>query len=195
MNAKTFIFIGRSGSGKGTQVKLLSEYFARQGEGQPFHLESGERFRNFISKDSYTSNLAKEITQTGGLQPEFLSIWVWTSELLENLKEGTDLYIDGTPRRIIEAKILDQALNFYNRNEVNVIYINVSTDWAKNSMKNRGREDDVQENNKESRMNWFDEEVVPVLDYYRAHKKYVFHDINGEQTIEKVHEDILKSLN
>jgi adenylate kinase family enzyme len=194
MNSKTFIFIGRSASGKGTQIKLLSKYFKEIDDKEYFHLESGNRFRAFIEEEKYTSKLAKEVSNNGRLQPEFLSIWVWSSELINNLNEEKNLFIDGTPRRLIEAKILDEALSFYNRNEVDVIYVNVSREWATESMKKRGRADDVHDTNKESRMDWFDKQVVPVIDYYRSHKNYKFHDINGEQSIEKVHEDIVNSI-
>ena len=45
-----------------------------------------------------------------------------------------------------------------------------------------------------ARLNWFETDVVPALDFYRAHKSHKFHEINGEQEIDKVAEDILKSI-
>ena len=71
----TFIFISRSGGGKGTQVALLEQYIKDNDLGDFFHLEAGDRFRAFFKKNTYTSNLAKEITNKGGLQPAFLAVW------------------------------------------------------------------------------------------------------------------------
>jgi adenylate kinase family enzyme len=199
MDLLTVIFIGRSGCGKGTQVEKLSEYlksdkFAENEKREIFHLESGERFRQFIKGDSYASKIANAINEKGGLQPEFLSVWVWTSEIVENLTPTKHLVLDGTPRRVVEAKILETMFEFYSRPNVQVVYLNVSEDWAMDRAKERGRSDDVDLEDVETRMKWFNSDVVPVLDYYRAHKAHTFHEINGEQSIEKVHEDVLKSL-
>jgi adenylate kinase family enzyme len=46
-----------------------------------------------------------------------------------------------------------------------------------------------------ARLDWFDTDVVPAIDYYRGHRSHTFHEINGEQEIEKVFEDIVKALN
>lgn len=194
-NLLTNIFIGRSGCGKGTQIEKLTQFLKENlPEQEIFHLESGNRFRNLIKGDLYTSKLAKEIYEEGELQPEFLSIYVWAGELAENLKENQHLFIDGTPRRLAEAKVLESVFDFYNRDKVNIIYLNVSKDWAVKRMKERGRSDDIEESDVENRMNWFNDEVVPVLDYYRGHKVHNFIEVNGEQEIEKVHQDILKAL-
>lgn len=194
MELLTNIFIGRSGCGKGTQVDMLSDLISKQKLGEIFHLEAGGRFREFIKENNYSSRIAKEILDDGGLQPEFLSIWAWGGELIRGLKKEQHLFIDGTPRRISEAKILESAFDFYGRNKVNIIYINVSRDWAIERMHGRGRADDLEKESINARLKWFDDDVVPVLDYYRAHKNHNFIDINGEQPIEKVHEDIVRAL-
>jgi adenylate kinase family enzyme len=194
MNTLTNIFIGRSGCGKGTQIEKLTEFLKEDLGQEVFHLEAGGRFRDFISKDGYSSSLANQIAEEGELQPEFLSIWAWGGELAEKFQEGQNLFIDGTPRRLIEAKILESAFDFYNINKVNIIYLNVSKDWAIKRMKGRGRHDDLEMSDIKNRLKWFDEEVVPVLDYYRAHRSHNFIEINGEQEIDKVHQDILRAL-
>jgi adenylate kinase family enzyme len=194
MNVKTIIFIGRSGCGKGTQVEKITEHLKENDNKEVFHLEAGQRFRNFINEGTYSSFLAKRVSEEGGLQPEFLSVWAWTGELINNLDKHTHLMIDGTPRRKDEALILGSALSFYERTDIDIVYINVSREWATNRMHERGRADDIEDSDIKNRLDWFDDDVVPVLDYYRAHKSYNFHEINGEQEIEKVYGDILKSL-
>lgn len=194
MNLKTIIFIGRSGCGKGTQVKKLDEYFAANDSRKVFHLEAGDRFRKFIKGDSHTSELAHKIYDTGGLQPEFLSIWVWGGELIENIKGDEHMMVDGTPRRKSEAMTLESVFDFYGRTDVDIVYVNVSRDWAIDKMQHRGRLDDREMEDILARLNWFDTDVVPVLDFYRAHKSHRFHEINGEQEIDKVHADIVESV-
>ena len=54
MELQTFIFIGRSGCGKGTQVTLLQEHFKKQDHKRHiFYIETGERFRQFIRSIVY----------------------------------------------------------------------------------------------------------------------------------------------
>lgn len=194
MKTLTNIFIGRSGCGKGTQIEKLTQFIENEDWNRVFHLEAGERFRNFIKDNTYSSDLAKKISENGGLQPEFLSVWAWGGELAKKFKKDQHLFIDGTPRRLIEAKILESVFDFYDREKVNIIYLNVSRDWATKRMKERGREDDLEDHDITKRLDWFDEEVSPVIDYYRSHKNHNFIEINGEQTIEKVHEDIVSAL-
>lgn len=194
MNLKTIIFIGRSGCGKGTQVEKITEYLAQQDYRKTFHLEAGDRFRSFIEQPGYASKLSRQIYKTGALQPEFLSIWAWADKLNRDFEDDQHLLIDGTPRRLSEAKILDSALNFFERPEVDIVYINVGRQWAIERMQERGRSDDRKIEDIIARLDWFDTDVVPALDFYRAHKSHRFHEINGEQEIGKVHEDIVKSL-
>lgn len=194
MDLKTIIFIGRSGSGKGTQAEKLRGFLELYDTRKTFHLEAGHRFRSFIAEENYSSLLARKISEDGGLQPEFLSIWAWAGELINSVDKHDHLMIDGTPRREIEAKILESAFDFYGRNNVEVVYINVSKKWAMDRMKKRGRADDKELADVEARMEWFERDVSRVLDYYRSHKNHKFHEINGEQSIEKVYLDIITAL-
>ena len=194
MNLQTIVFIGRSGCGKGTQVEQFKNFLQNNDEREIFHLEAGDRFRSLINEKNYTSQLAKEIAGKGGLQPEFLSIWAWTDKMVQSLRKDEHLMIDGTPRRLSEAKILESVFEFLNRAEVNIVYLNVSRDWAIQRMKERGRDDDKDLEDVIARLDWFETDVVPALDFYRAHKSHKFHEINGEQEVDKVSEDILKSL-
>jgi len=194
MNLQTIVFIGRSGCGKGTQVEQFKNFLKNNDEREIFHLEAGDRFRSLINEKNYTSQLAKEVADKGGLQPEFLSIWAWTDKMVHSLRKDEHLMIDGTPRRLSEAKILESVFEFLNRTEVNIVYLNVSRDWAIQRMKERGRDDDKHLEDVIARLDWFETDVVPALDFYRAHKSHKFHEINGEQEIDKVSEDILISI-
>lgn len=190
----TVVFIGRSGCGKGTQVSELEKYVKEHDDRSIFHLESGSRFRSFIKEGSYASKISNAINEQGGLQPEFLSIWAWGGEIVRNLDPQEHLFIDGTPRRVSEAKILESMFGFFDRKKVHIVYLNVSEEWAMERAKERGRSDDVELSDIKARMKWFNTDVVSVLDYYRGHREHTFHEINGEQPIEKVHADVVRSL-
>jgi adenylate kinase len=194
MNLSTIVFIGRSGSGKGTQIEKLIEYLEENDNRKIFTLQAGKHIRNFIKKNTYSASLSNEINESGGLQPEFISIWAWGEEILKNLKEDEHILIDGAPRRVDEAKVLESLFDFYGRSNINTVYLNTSRECAKERLIKRRREDDIELSDIENRLDWFETDVAPVIDYYRSHKIHHFHEINGEQEIDKIHEDILKSL-
>lgn len=196
MSPKTFVLVGRSGGGKGTQARLLTDYIQRNDtESLPFlYVETGQHFRDFISKDGYTNNLAQEVSKDGGLQPDFLAIWNWSDIVVKELKDQMHLLIDGTPRSLAEAEVLDTALTFYKRKEPVIIYINVSAEWSRAHMKKRGRADDSQDSFIEHRINWFDDKVIPAIEFYRNSKLHEFIEVNGELSIEEIHSEIIKSI-
>ncbi len=191
MTPQTFIFIGRSGCGKGTQAKLLLEKLKEvDPTRQQFYLESGEEFRKLVKGTSYTSRLAKEIYDAGGMQPEFLPIWVWSRLFVDNLTEDEHILLDGMPRRLKEAFILDGALTFYKRESPHVFHIDVSREWSAARLSARLRGDD-NPTDISARLNWFDTEVAPTIEHLKNTDIYTYHKIDGERPIEKVHEDIL----
>lgn len=195
MDFRTFIFIGRSGSGKGTQAKLLIEYLEKQNAGQKvFYLETGERLREFVKRDNYTSKLARKIMEEGGLQPEFLAIHMWAHLFIENITGAEHLVIDGTPRYLNETKVLDTALRFYGFRKPEVIYIDVSEDWARGRLTSRGRSDDQEKEALERRLAWFKGSVIESVEFFRNNPDYRFHQINGEQTVGEVQREILSKL-
>lgn len=194
MKPITVIFLGRSGSGKGTQVKKLEERLAADASHPVFHLESGKRFREFIAGSTYAGSLSKEINEVGGLQPEFLSVWAWTSEFVEHLGPDHHLLIDGSPRRVSEARTLESALAFFRRQDITVVYLKVTRTWASERLTTRGRHDDLEVSDVNARMDWFEKEVLPVVEHYSGHPTVAFHEVNGEQTIEQVHADVVRAL-
>jgi adenylate kinase len=194
MTLQTFIIIGRSGSGKGTQANLLQEYIKKQdSKTEILYAESGDEFREFLKSDNYASRLAKEINTKGLLQPAFLAIWIWSSYLVKNLNNKKHLILDGTPRKLNEAYVLDEAFSFYKRGNVNALYINVSAGWATERLQDRHRADDTNEGIKK-RLDWFDTETMEAIDFYKNNPNYNFLEINGEQSIEDVHNEIVSKL-
>ncbi len=195
MSPQTFIFIGRSGCGKGTQADLLQKYLKTQDpDREVFYLETGNRFRDFIKGEGLSSKLSLEISHHGARQPDFLAVWMWSHLFIENLKGNEHVIIDGTPRSINEARVLDSAVKFYNRQPAQVIYLNVSRAWAEKRLAGRGRTDDRSLEEVKKRLDWFETDVLPAVNHLREHPEYQFLDINGEQPLEEVHQSIMKEI-
>jgi adenylate kinase family enzyme len=198
-NLQAFIFIGRSGCGKGTQAALVMDYLKTQGvvsdQHPMFYLESGDKFRQFIKGTSHSSRLSKVLMDEGARQPDFLAVWNWGHILVENLMGDEHVLFDGTPRSLLEAQALETALSFYGYEQKTVIYLNVSNDWSTKRLMERGRgADDKSASDIAHRLAWFETDVIPAVDYYQQNPTYKFLEINGEQSVEAVSAEILKQL-
>jgi len=192
---QTFVFIGRSGCGKGTQAKLLMEYLQQaEPERDIYYLETGQKFREFLNAGYLSSELAKRIMEINERQPDFLAVYMWSHLFVENMKGDEHLVLDGTPRSRLEAEVLDTALRFYNRADAHIVHINVSREWSEQRLTERGRADDVAKDGIKKRLDWFDRDVVPAIEYYHEHREHNFHEINGERGIDEVHRELLASV-
>ncbi len=198
MQKETFIFIGASGCGKGTQVRLLREEMEKRDPQIPiFYLQTGQYFREFVKGDSFASEIAREAQVRGDRQPDFLAMWLWSDIFVKNLKGNEHMIIDGSPRSLNEAQNLDIAMKFFRREQPVVIYLKVHREWSFNHLmeraKTEGRPDDTPASiNK--RLDWFDRDVLPAINYYRRDRDYDFVEINGENSIEEVHREIMANV-
>lgn len=192
---QVFIFIGRSGCGKGTQADLLAEYLYSQGENprQTLHIETGALLRNFVQGEGYTQKLCQKAMQEGTLMPEAVMVALWEKYLEDHFTGTQNVIFDGCPRKLHEAQLLDSALRFYGFTKPTVIFLNVGREWSMKRLTSRARKDDTPEAI-ERRLNWFDTEVMPTINYYKTNPNYNFVEINGEQPIEDVKNEILAKL-
>lgn len=195
---RTFIFIGPSGCGKGTQVRLLREYLAKkEPEFSQFYLQTGHHFREFVKGDTYAANISRDALNTGERQPDFLAMWIWSNTFIKNLHGTEHLIIDGSPRSMNEQQNLDIALKFFRRAQPVVIYMKVSHDWALTRMlgraKEEGRADDTEDAIRK-RLAWYESDVSPVVEHYRRDRDYDFIEIDGERNIEDVHREIISKI-
>ncbi len=195
MSPQTIIFIGRSGCGKSTQAKLLAEYIEKTDTDrrQIYQVETGAKFRSFITQNNLTSTLSKRVYENVEKQPDFLAITMWTQAFIDNLTGEEHVMIDGAPRSLPEAYILDGALNFYGR-KANIVYLNVSREWSEKMLTARGREDDSSAMKIKKRLDWFDKDVIPAIEFFKQGKFHNLIEVKGERLAEEVLADIVAGL-
>ncbi len=194
MQPYTFVFFGIVGSGKGTQVKLLQEVLkATDPAREVVYAYPGGEFLKLTQGDTYTGKLVKETFDLGHLQPNFITISLFTNILVNSLTPEKHLIADGYPRTIEQSKAFETAVEFYKRSDIKIIYIELSKEEAAKRMQLRGRVDDTPEGIAR-RFDEYVNNVVPAMNYFNDKEGYTVYKINGEQTIEKVHEDIKKAL-
>ena len=191
---RTIIFIGSQGSGKGTQARLLKEYFEIKSPAVPaFLFGTGAGFREFAGKDGVTNKLVSERLAPGEILPVFLPIWLWTKMCIENLKGNEHIIFDGSPRTELEAEVLESAFVFYGRRAVDVVVLNIPKATALERVLSRGRADDT-ESAISARLNWFEENIRPVLGFFEENPRYNLISIDGTQTPDAVQAAIKTSL-
>lgn len=192
---QTFIFFGIVGSGKGTQVELLINYLKEHKIADDIALAStGSEFRRIIGSGNYTGQIIKTRLERGALQPDFLTISLFTNILESSMKENTCLITDGFPRTVAQSEAFISAMDFYNRSDAHIVYIELDKEEATKRMMLRGRSDDTEEGIAK-RFDEYINNVIPSMNYFKDKPGYTMHIINGKQSIEEVHADILKSLN
>jgi len=146
---------------------------------------------NLLRSIVLSSRLAAEIYRTGDRQPDFIAVWMWSHLLVEKMTGEEHVIFDGTPRSLQEALIIDTAIHFYSRQRPHVIYLNISRETSKARMIARRRMDDINEEEIERRLNWFESDVIPAVEYFRKYSKYNFIELDGDQPVEAVQQELL----
>lgn len=195
MSPKTVIFIGPQGSGKGTQIERLDQVLrAADPTRRVVDIQTGRRFRAMAaSGEGYTERRVQETLNTGVLQPLFLSTVLWGDAMRTHVDTDCHLLIDGFPRVVNEARVLESALAFFQRFPLEIIHLETPEEIVRDRMVSRARADDTSESIEE-RLRWYREETLPVVEYYRSRPDTKVHDINGTQSIDEVHETIKVAL-
>lgn len=188
---KTIIVMGRSGSGKGTQIGLLKEFLEENNE-SVYHFESGNLFREMIKGSGYTSDQLRDILKKGQLVPDFFTDWLLVNNLNTHLIDNDQIVIlDGYPRTIAQAQTLQEALSFYGRSDnIIIIHVDVSENEVRRRLQGRGRGDDVDMGAVENRIQFHNEQVLPTIEYLREQENYSVIDIDGEGDIDSIQESI-----
>ena len=97
------IMLGAPGAGKGTQAKMIAEKY------QVPHISTGDIFRANIKNGTQLGVEAKKYMDQGLLVPDELTVKILLDRVAqEDCKNG--YVLDGFPRTIPQAQVLDEAL-------------------------------------------------------------------------------------
>jgi adenylate kinase len=186
-----FVFYGPEGCGKGTQAELLGEKY-----NFPV-LISGDLVRDAAANDKgMMGEIVKEALNSGKYVADSEMFVLWKRRFKQDdVKNGWIL--DGFPRNIDQAMFLEDKVEKYGQPITVVFHLKVSIEESMKRLASRNREaykgagksHDSPEMIK-SRLEMYYQGEPAVLDFYR--KRGILTTINGEQSIEKVHEDIMK---
>lgn len=165
LEGKTFVFLGRSGAGKGKQTKFLTKFLKENGN-DFLIISTGDLARKLAKKNTVISKWIKNILDEGGFFPEWLAIHIWLSELEKKLiNNKTIIIFEGTPRKVKEAKMVDELMEYLKRPLPIPVYLDIDNKEATRRLLKRGRDDDNPEAIKE-RLENFSKSVLPTIKYY-----------------------------
>ncbi|KKU22068.1 MAG: Adenylate kinase [Candidatus Nomurabacteria bacterium GW2011_GWA1_46_11] len=194
-SAQTFVFFGIVGSGKGTQVKLLMEYLGKKDGRECTYIGTGEIFRQIIasSADDDITLTAKEILNSGRLMPDEITNKLVSEKIESEMVPDKHVVFDGYPRTVPQSEYFMAEMKPKGRDIIKIIYITLGKGEAMKRNLLRGRHDDTEEG-LAKRFEEYEQKVIPAMNYFRALDGYTIFTINGEQSVEDVHKDIIKAL-
>ena len=178
---KTFVVLmGAPGAGKGTQSNRLESSL-----GLP-QVATGDLFRANLKNQTELGKLARTYMDKGELVPNEVTIAMVRERLSQSDCESGAI-LDGFPRTLAQAEALDELLKEFDAKIAVVPYIHVAQDVLVKRLAKRaeieGRADDNEETIR-TRMQVYESETAPLLDYYENRGLLV--KINGEQSIDEV---------
>jgi adenylate kinase len=190
MKYQTILLFGAPGSGKGTQGKILGTI------PRFFHCACGDVFRSL----SATNPLAKifiEYTSRGQLVPDQPTIKLWrqfirNSERIGRFHPKEDvLVLDGIPRNLHQAEILDTTLDVRAIFYLHCSNFNALVQRLQRRALKENRLDDANLDVIRHRLKVYESETKPVLNFYGPK---LVHRIDSTQSPTKVLRDILERI-
>lgn len=209
------IMLGAPGAGKGTQAKMIADQY-----GLP-HISTGDIFRANIKNGTELGMEAKKYMDQGLLVPDELTVKILLDRVAqEDCQNG--YVLDGFPRTIPQAQVLDKALNELGDQIDYAINVDVPDENIINRMSGRracvacgatyhivhvqtkvegicdrcGKElilrDDDKPETVKNRLNVYHEQTQPLLDFYD--KKGVLKSVDGTVDMKEVFASITAVL-
>lgn len=210
--------LGKAGSGKGTQVNLLKEKL-----GLDF-LGTGELLRLRKEVDDFSGKKIASVVDSGGIVPApvVFELWMKKFEEFKNRVDFKGVILDGSPRKLREAWLMDDALDWFEWDKrVKIMLVDISDEEAiKRTISRKtctkcgniilySKENaDIKTCTKcgeklmvrpddtvegvKNRLKWFEEQVGETIRHYESMGRLI--RINGEQPVEDVFKDIMKEI-
>ena len=157
------VLVGPPGAGKGTQAGRIVDRFGG------VHVATGDILRSNAERGTGLGRTASRYMDRGDLVPDEVII----DMVLERLGEGDcagGFVLDGFPRTVPQAEALERRLEELGRPLDAVVSFEIDEDELRDRLAGRAEEQDRAEDEDEGairrRLELFDRETEPLLDFY-----------------------------
>lgn len=120
---RNIVFIAPPAAGKGTQAAILKDKF------NIAHISTGDLLREEVKKGTFLGNQLSEQMKTGKLISDEIVTNLLKNRLLNN-DTNNGYILDGYPRNISQAEILEKILSDINKPIDYVIYLDIDEETA-----------------------------------------------------------------
>lgn len=190
MKYKTILLFGAPGAGKGTQGKILGTipHF--------FHCACGDVFRS-LSASNPLAKVFIEYTGRGQLVPDEPTVKLWRNFIKNSVHAGRFhpkedvLVLDGIPRNLHQAKMLDPMLDVKAIFFLHCANFNSLVQRLQRRALKENRLDDANLDVIRHRLKVYEQETEPLLSFYGPK---LVHRIDSTQRPTKVLYDILRKI-
>ena len=187
MKYNTFVMLGKPGSGKGEQSKLLSKATGLD------IVSLGRRFREIAGHNTTIGHKVKDVIDSGLLMPHWFASYIFLDTTL-NLENKGGVIFDGTARKKSEAELFHDVMTWLERPYM-AIYINVSDEVAIERIMKRKEAEGRCDDNDEAvrvRLKEYHDEAQPAIEHLRSTENFM--EVQGDNTVEEVFKDIQDKL-
>ena len=179
---KYYIMFGPPGAGKGTHAVAIREKY------NLCHISTGELLRAEIAAGTELGLQAKTLIDNGNLVPDEV-VERMIAAKFDSVKNVDGFLLDGFPRTVEQAEILNDLLAKNNQSLDGVLNFQVSDDVVVERMLARGRADDNEETIR-TRMSVYRDETMPLIDHYGDQ----IIDIKAEGTVDEINDAAMKAI-
>jgi adenylate kinase len=171
------VLVGPPASGKGTQAGRIVDRFGG------VHIATGDILRSNAERGTELGRTASRFMDRGDLVPDEVIIGM----VLERMGDGDcagGFVLDGFPRTVPQAEALGKRLEELGRPLDAVVSLQVGEDELRERLAARAEEQDRAEDDDEDairrRLELFDRETEPLLDFYDGKGLLVSVDADGD---------------
>lgn len=180
VSSHNVVLIGAPRAGKGTQAKRLVAEF------QLAHISTGEMLREITQSDSMIGLKVRARIDSGQLVSDELVLSLAADRLRQpDVRRG--YVLDGFPRTAYQAEVLDEILAAIGLQLTACIYLTVDPETIVERInlraKREHRSDDAPATFRR-RIEIFQQEIAPLVDYYRSRETLV--EISGQGDVDDV---------
>lgn len=158
------VITGAPGSGKGTQSDLIAREYGLH------HISTGDMLRAQIAAGTPVGLQARDIIAEGRLVPDEVMIEMLHAEIAAHA-EARGFIFDGFPRTVAQARALDEMLRLMGEQVDVLLVMKVEHETLVARLLDRGRTSGRSDDNLETiekRLRVFEENTLPVIEFYRA---------------------------